>query len=194
MEPSEFPFPQPDADGNATSDPLTNETFHHFNPASGIRHPASGIRHPASGIRHPASGIRHPASGDCCLKFPGSSKEPPPARHGGRRIGSALALLSLPACCGAVPPAPNLGRRSRWTLLAALSLLAGAALLPPAPARAQTSITLISNTGQTDNSRYLSRIQRRCASVHDRQQLDRVQADLGEGEIGYRCGKQHGQF
>ena len=89
----------------------------------------------------------NPASGDCCLEFSGSSKAPPPARRSGRRIGSALALLSLLACCGAVPPAPNLGRRSRWALLGVLSLLAGVVLLPSAPAQAQTRT--ISNFTET---------------------------------------------
>ena len=67
--------------------------------------------------------------------------------RGGRRIGSALALLSLLACCGAVPPAPNLGRRSRWALLGVLSLLAGVVLLPSAPVQAQTRT--ISNLTET---------------------------------------------
>ena len=69
--------------------------------------------------------------------------------RGGRRIGSALALVSLLGCCGLLPPAPNLGRRSRWAL-GVLSLLAGAVLLPPAPAEAQTTVN-VSNISQTSS-------------------------------------------
>ena len=73
--------------------------------------------------------------------------EAAPARRGGRRIGSAIALLPLLACCGLLPPASTLARRSRWAL-GVLALLAGAALLPSAPAEAQTVVDLVSNTSK----------------------------------------------
>ena len=66
----------------------------------------------------------------------------------GGRIGSALALVPLLACCGLAHASPP--RRSRWALLGALSLVAGAVLLPSAPAQARSvSVSNISqpNTG-----------------------------------------------
>ena len=67
-----------------------------------------------------------------------------------RGISSALALLPFLVCCGLVSPAPALTRRARWAAGIFIASLASLALLPPEPARAQTSSTLISNTGQTN--------------------------------------------
>ena len=66
-------------------------------------------------------------------------------------MGSALALLPLLVCCGLASPAPALTRRTRWAAGMFMASLAFLALLSPEPAKAQTSITLISNTGQTDS-------------------------------------------
>ena len=73
-------------------------------------------------------------------------------------IGSALALLPLLVCCGLVSPAPALTRRTRWAAGILVASLASLALLPPEPAGAQTTIDLVSNTGQTGslNTRSIS--------------------------------------
>ena len=68
---------------------------------------------------------------------------------GGR---SALALLPLLVCCGLAPSAPALPRRTRWAVGVLLASLASLVLLPPAPAGAQSSTTLISNTGQSNST------------------------------------------
>ena len=76
---------------------------------------------------------------------------------GGRRgIGSALALLSLLACCGLVPPAPALTRRTRWAAGIFIASLASLALLTPELAKAQTENVSLASSAVTQTSATLT--------------------------------------